>query len=245
MDLATELGSFYDNLRRNAPPAVFGQMDKAAKEHEATFNIQAAIKIGGKLPDFSLADETGKIWTKQELLAGGAILLSFQRGGWCPFCNIELRALQKYAHQFRDQGVTLVTASPDRPHESRTRKENMGLDSLMLSDEANDLAAKLGLVNVQPESLRPILSSFDKSFEDSKRSLSVPVPATLLVDATGVVRQAAINPVYHQRLEPATALKWIEDMQKSGKRETPLTKVAPRTSIRQVGRKGSQFGWPA
>lgn len=214
MALAAELTSFYDNMHRNAPPAVSGALRSAAKDHEATFDPKAAVQVGHKLPAFSLPDGTGKYWTKDQLLAKGPLLISFQRGGWCPLCNIELRALQKYAHTFQQQGVTLVAVSPDAPKDALVRKESMQLGFLLLSDATNELAAKLGIVNKQPESVRPVLASLDSGFEDSARTLDVPVPATILVDETGTVRQTYINPVYHQRLEPSTALKWIEELKR-------------------------------
>lgn len=214
MALAAELTSFYDNMHRTAPPAVSGTFRSAAKQHEETFDRKAAVQIGHKLPDFSLHDGSGACWTKDQLLAKGPLLISFQRGGWCPLCNIELRSLQKYARTIKEQGVTLVAISPDSPTDSLSRRETMGLDFLMLSDPENELAAKLGIVNKQPESMRPILASSHSAFKESTKSLDVPVPATILVDEDGGVRQTYVNPRYHERLEPSIALKWIEEMKK-------------------------------
>lgn len=242
MALASELASFYDSMRRSAPGPVLDALDAAARDHQATFNRDTAIGVGQELPDFNFLDETGMSWSKEKLLAKGPMLISFQRGGWCPFCNIELRALQKSAPQFREQGVTLVTISPDQAHESLERKESMQLEFLMLSDVENELATKLGIVNRQPETLRPVLTSMNKGFEDSRKSLNVPIPATILVDREGIVRQSSINPAYHQRLEPATALKWIEALNKTA---APLRgKGITQSEVRELGRSGSRYGWP-
>lgn len=214
MALAAELTSFYDKMQATAPPAISRKMSSAAKDHEASFDRKAAVQIGQALPEFSLSDGSGESWTKEQLLAKGPLLISFQRGGWCPMCNIELRSLQKYAHTIKERGVTLVAISPDSPTDSLSRRATMGLDFLLLSDPHNELAAKLGIVNKQPESLRQIMASSDATFQDSAKSLDVPVPATILVDETGIVKQTYVNPRYHERLEPSTALKWIEEMKK-------------------------------
>lgn len=90
----------------------------------------------------------------------------------------------------------------------------MGLEFLLLSDPHNELAHKLGIVNKQPEEMRQIMASSDAAFKDSAKSVDVPVPATILVDETGMVRKTYVNPKFHQRLEPSTALEWIKEMKK-------------------------------
>jgi peroxiredoxin len=205
-----ELNSFYDSLHNSIPSGLSQTVKAADQAHINTFDRHKAVQVGSKLPDFTLLDATQKMVSKAELLAEGPILISFYRGGWCPFCNIELRALQRNVEKFHEQGVQLVAISPDAPDASLTRKQSMGLDFHVLSDTNNTLARQLGLINSQPEALRPMLASTDKSFESG--SLDVPVPATLLVDADGLVREAFVNPKYHERLEPATALRWIAKM---------------------------------
>ncbi|ETN38610.1 uncharacterized protein HMPREF1541_06647 [Cyphellophora europaea CBS 101466] len=212
MALASELTSFYDNLHRNIPPDVSATFKAAIRDHEIGFRREAAVKVGDRLPDFSLPDANGHPWSKDTLLGKGPLLISFYRGGWCPMCNIELRALQKHSHTIRAKGVTLVAISPDAPDQSLSRKEKMGLDYMVLSDTGNVLASRLGIVNKQPESMRPIIGSLDNGFHDPNKSMDVPVPATILVDDEGVVRQTYINPKYHERLEPETAIRWIEKL---------------------------------
>ena len=62
--------------------------------------------------------------------------------------------------------------------------------------------------------MRPILEQLESDWK-TRESMEVPVPATLLVDSKGIVREAFINPNYQKRLEPMTALKWIKDLKKA------------------------------
>ena len=212
MALATELSSFYDNLRKNAPPSIISTVESATNGFAASFDHDGAIQAGDRFPAFQLRSVNGEDVDSAKLLAQGPILVSFYRGGWCPFCNMQLRSWQKYIPQLHEAGVTLVTISPALVEESRSRSQRMELDFLMLSDADNELARRLGIIFAQPESMRPILEG-NPDFTAGK-SLEVPVPATILVDQKGVVRNAFVNPDYRKRIEPTTALNWIEDMKK-------------------------------
>lgn len=230
MDLTTGLTSFYDNMLHAAPAPVSNAMRSAAKDHEDTFNWNAAVKVGDALPSFELPDGSSKYWTKDELLAKGPILIVFDRGGWCPLCNMALRAFQQYVHLFQEKGVTLMAVSPDPPDVSGARKVKMelDLDFLLLSDPANDLARALGIINQQPETLRPVLSTMNGSYSDSTTSMDVPVPATILVDGMGIVNQASVNLRIQQRLDPATALEWIEGLKTSKSNLPRSERTGPR-----------------
>lgn len=244
MALAAELTSFYDNVLRSAPPPVAEAFQSTAKDHEAEFKPEAAVKIGDSLPEFIGLDEGGKIVTKEELLAKGPVLMVFHRGGWCPLCNIEMRALQQSVQQFRGQGVALVMVSPDPPQESLARKENMKLDFLMLSDPNNELASKLGIVARLPETLRPAISSMNSRFSEPKQSLKVPLSSSLLIDSRGIIRQVSINPRYPNRLEPATALDWIKQMNKQQRASSWNGKGDSHANVIELTRASSGYGWP-
>ncbi|KPI39549.1 uncharacterized protein AB675_3431 [Cyphellophora attinorum] len=212
MALRQDLSSLYAHIHKTAPSHVSEAFKSSDRDMKAAFNRDKAVKAGDKLPDFALHDGTGKTWKREDLLNKNGLLLSLNRGGWCPFCNIELRGWQKILPQLHEKGVTLVSISPDAPEESLSRREKMGLDFLVLSDPDNEVARKLGCISTQSEGMRPFLESQDTAWKD--KSLDVPIPATILVDGEGVVRETFVNPEYHHRLEPTEGLKWIEKLQK-------------------------------
>ena len=247
MSIAADLTACYEHIKRTSPPEVFATFDSAGKTFEASFDSRKAIKAGDTLPKFSLPSATGAEVSRDSLLARGPLLISFYRGGWCPFCNIELRALQKNLPKFQAAGVTLVGISPELPDQSLSRTQKMGLEFMVLSDVGNELARRLGIVFPQPDSMRPILESLEADWK-TRESLDVPVPAMLLVDERGVVRQTFVNPDYSKRLgsrlssysgtslltstEPTTALKWIEDLKKTQPSKGQLANGTPRWGLR-------------
>ncbi|KAJ5814882.1 hypothetical protein N7474_006659 [Penicillium riverlandense] len=214
MALNKELSSTYSQFLETAPKEVSSVITDAVGSFKNTYDPARAIQPGSAFPNFQLSDATGNKVTLNELLAKGPILVSFYRGEWCPFCNLELRALQNHLDEFRKRGVTLVAVSPELPDQSLSTSEKLSLKFPVLSDVDNQLAKQLGLLFAQPESMRTVFDKFGVDWNQRYGSdhLEVPVPATFLVDKKGIVRNFFVNPEYQYRLEPETAIQWIEQL---------------------------------
>ncbi|OKL55352.1 hypothetical protein UA08_09419 [Talaromyces atroroseus] len=214
MSLTKELENTYAEFQKNAPQPVLDTFGSGVQALSDAFDPSKVIQIGQEFPDFELQDATGKFVTRDSLLKEGALLVSFYRGEWCPFCNLELRALQKHLPEFKAKGVSLVAISPQLADESLSTAEKNRLEFSVLSDVGNRLASQLGIVWSQPEAFRPIFEGFQidwkRSYGDD--SLEVPIPATILVNKDGVVRNTFIDPAYTKRLEPQVALEWASKL---------------------------------
>ncbi|KAM5354706.1 hypothetical protein ACJ41O_001353 [Fusarium nematophilum] len=189
------------------------KINNAVDTFTQTFKPSAAIQVGSKLPDFLLSDATGKQVSSADLLAKGPLLITFYRGEWCPYCNIALQFLQRHLEEFTKRGVTLVAMTPELPDHSLTTAQKNKIEFPVLTDLHNDFARKLGIVYDQ-SSAREIFQQLDVSLvhRNGDDSYEVPVPATLLVDGAGVIRNAYVEPDYRKRMDPEVALKWIDDL---------------------------------
>jgi peroxiredoxin len=214
MSLAPQLSAVYDNFQKNAPAQVWQTINGINSAFEAAFKDQSTIKVGDKLPSFALSDALGKEVKSEELLKKGPILITFYRGEWCPFCNLALRSLQLNLDKIQAKGVTLVAISPELPNGSLSTTEKNELKFPVLSDLGNKFARELGIIFPMPDSLRPTFKAFghDLVARNGDDSFEVPVPAALLVDGKGTVRNTYINPRYWERIEPSTALEWIDEL---------------------------------
>jgi peroxiredoxin len=218
LDANTSLGSQHravlSHFQGVAPQAVRDIIKKSTEDLARSFDPSSAIQVGQLLPDFSLSSATGDMVTKAQLLAKGPILISFYRGGWCPFCSLELRALQKRLPEFEAKGVTLVAISPELPNQSLSTVEKIQLQFKVLSDVGNTFARQLGIVWKQPDYLRPLFDKFDHNLvpRNGDDSFELPIPASLLVDQQGVVRNIFLDIEYKNRLEPEVALQWIDEL---------------------------------
>ncbi|KAK0945777.1 hypothetical protein LTR29_002632 [Friedmanniomyces endolithicus] len=212
MALATQLAAVLDGFSRDVPTPIKDPINAARSEVITTFPRSAAIQPGATLPPFSLANASGGQTTSAALLAQSPILITFYRGGWCPFCNLALHDLQVNLEAFKAKGVTLVAISPELPDESLSTAEKNELKFIVLSDVGNQFARQLGIVWKQPGSMDGALKAIgtDLKQRNGDGSLEVPVPCTLLVDQKGVVRNAHVEPDYTKRLDSKVALGWAD-----------------------------------
>ena len=212
MSLAVDLSSKYDELHSSISPSASAGLQQAVANHKRTYDSSKAIQVGEKFPEFTLNDARGQQVSSRDLLRRGPLLISFYRGQWCPYCNLELRALQKQLPAFQAKGVTLVAISPELPDQALETAEAAGVEFQVLSDVGNKLARQLGIVFAQPEQMSSLLDFVDweKSYGD--KSYEVPVPATILVDKDGFVRNTFVEATWHQRLEPSETLRWVEEL---------------------------------
>lgn len=214
MTLQTELDGVFSNFAQNGPQDVVQTIEKSLTDFKTSFNPQSTIQVGDTLPPFRLPNAVGQEVSSTDLLAKGPLLITFYRGEWCPFCNLALHHLQLALPQIKAKGVTLVAISPELPNTSLTTTEKHNLKFPVLSDVGNKFARQLGIVWKQPNEMRSVFERFgnDLSKRNGDDTLEVPVPATFLVDKSGVVRNAFVDPDYMKRLEPETALEWIDKL---------------------------------
>lgn len=213
MALNQELSALYNNFHNGGAPKEVSQVIlESAKELQSDFANRKIIQVGEELPAFTLLDATGKPITSSSLLESGPILISFYRGDWCPYCNIELRALQKRLPEFKAKGVTLVAITAQLPNTTLTTVEKHSLEFPVLSDVGSTFARQLGLVHKQPEGIQSLHKSigvdYKKSYGDE--GYEIPFPATILVDAKGILRNIFVDADIAKRLEPDTALEWVD-----------------------------------
>lgn len=173
-----------------------------------------AVNIGDTLPDFSLPNATGRMINLYAALEQGPVVLSFYRGGWCPFCSLELQALQQILPDIRSLGATLIGVSPETPDNSLTTAEKYGLDFEVVSDVGNRTARDYGLIFTVYEEMRPLYLKWglDVPACNGDDSWELPVPATYLAGTDRVVRAAHVDRDYTKRMEPGHILEALKEL---------------------------------
>ena len=214
MNLTQELNAYKTKFKANQPEEIKSVMAKATTDLINTPIAENSLSKGDKIDNFSLPNAVGKEVTLQSLLAKGAVVISFYRGGWCPYCNMELRALQQVLPEIEAQGATLVAISPETPDSSLSTKEKNELSFEVLSDRNNTFAKQLGLVFTLPESLRPIYDNFgiDIPAHNGNDNFELPLPATYIVTADGTVIYSFASADYTERLDPSEIIKVLNSI---------------------------------
>jgi peroxiredoxin len=201
----------------NKIPADVRRVMKAKTEELARSGlVEKSLKVGDKAPDFDLLNVTGKAVRLSELLQHGPVVVAFYRGGWCPYCNLELRALQKVMPEIEKHGAQLVAISPQTPDSSLSTKQKDQLQFQVLSDKHNAVARQFGLVFTLPEEIRSIYKGFghDLAARNGDDSFELPFPATYVIGQDRIIRFAFANADYTKRAEPSDILAVLRELQK-------------------------------
>ncbi|MEL7579562.1 peroxiredoxin-like family protein [Pseudoalteromonas sp. D15MCD-2] len=212
MSLKTQIDAFEVQKKANAPADILNLMDVTTEKLIAEQLSKHALKVGDKFPAFELPDSKGKQISSTELLAKGPLVLSFYRGGWCPYCNLELRALNNMQQAFADQNAQLVAVSPQLPDETLSTQQQNELAYTVLSDVSNSLAKKCGLVFTLDERLIPVYDQLglDIPKANGDESYELPLPATYVIDCQGVIQFAFAHEDYTLRAEPLDVLNAVK-----------------------------------
>jgi peroxiredoxin len=211
MSLAAELAEFRTAFMTKVPAEIREAMTRADLELAISSITARALKGGDRAPDFTLLDARGGEVQLSQALSSGPVVLSFYRGGWCPYCNLELRALQAALPQIQRLGASLIAVSPQTPDESLSTAEKNELGFAVLSDTASAVAKSYGIAFDLAAELRPTYTKFNHALPDKNgdESWVLPIPATYVIDRDGSVALAFVDVDYRNRLEPADILSVV------------------------------------
>ena len=180
----------------------------------AAGTVNNALKVGQSVPEFTLPDAFGKEVSLKTLLAQGPVVVSFYRGEWCPFCNLELLALQEALPKIKELGASLIAISPEKPDHGIVATEKNKLTFPVLSDLGNKVARQFGIVFQVGQELREFSKNVfknDLALRNGDQSYELPVPATFVIDKPGTVRFAHADVDYMLgRVEPEVVVATLQ-----------------------------------
>ncbi|MFL5659927.1 MAG: peroxiredoxin-like family protein [Ktedonobacteraceae bacterium] len=176
---------------------------------------EQSLKEKARAPDFMLLDPRGSAVRLSHLLEQGPVVITFYRGAWCPYCHLALRAYQQALPQLQAGGATLVAISPQTLNRSRALAEKLELTFAVLSDIDNQVARQFGLVFTLDEAVRGAHKQVgaDLPTFNGKDSWDLPMAATFLVDQSGIVRLAFVDPDFTRRLDPSVVIAHLKELQ--------------------------------
>ena len=212
MSLSDLLQQTLEQSNARFPPQAREIIDAAQNEMRQLGLEDAARGVGDYLPNATLKSATGGDVPLSSLNENGPMILTFYRGGWCPYCNLELRAYQGLLDQIRALGGNLVAITPEKPDNSLSTIEKNALAFPVLTDDGNAFAKAMGVAFELPLGLQELFSSFGMNLPDLNAGTgwALPVPATFVVDSTDRIVLADVDVDYTRRLEPAEALKALK-----------------------------------
>jgi peroxiredoxin len=193
---------------REYPPELSAAIQRSIDELAASKAPKRALKAGDCAPDFLLPDSSGRAIALGDLLRRGLVVLSFYRGGWCAYCNTELRAYQAILPEIRALGAELVAISPQTQHHSLLTAGANGLSFPVLSDPGGRVAERFGLNYAVPGALRKLAERCGKRMAgiSGAEDCRLPMPATYVIAWGRCIVLAGVHADFRRRLEPAEVL---------------------------------------
>jgi peroxiredoxin len=209
MSLQEKLDAFKADFEAGKPPynvprSVIETMHRATAELIASGLASRAKKAGDVAPSFSLRDGDGNVVSSVELLRKGPLVVSFYRGVWCPYCNMELQALEAAKPLFDKYGASLAAISPQTAPNSRKSVRQNKLTFPILSDVKGKVGAAFGLRFELPDYLVELYKSLKNdlpAFNDDP-SWTLPMPGRYVIGQDGTILYSEVNPDYTRRPEP-------------------------------------------
>lgn len=160
---------------------------------------------GMEAPAFTALDPANQVYRFRPGEQAGPIVLTFYRGGWCPYCSKHLMAFREVEAELVDMGYEVLFVSPDRPEVSAAHLGDSEFEFTLLSDSDMEIARAYGLAfRLDDETFRKYTEEygFDLEGDSGQTHHWLPVPATYIIGADGVVRFMYANPDYKIRLAP-------------------------------------------
>jgi peroxiredoxin len=192
--------------------AVFDQTIEDRLEEGVPADV---IKVGDTLQTFTLDDATGKPVILESLVETGPAVIVFYRGGWCPYCNLALRAYQREVlPELSGIGGRLVAISPQTPDQSLSTAEKAELEFTVLSDPGSRVAWRIGIAFQEADEVLEAQRKLglDLRQVNAEGSINLPRPTVLIVDTDRTVRFIDVQPDFTVRTEVAGILAALAEI---------------------------------
>lgn len=217
MSLKNDIENLKAKFLPQVPDKIKESMQKAEQDLRKLRLAERALGTGDDAVDFTLPNAKGDMVSSEALRHEGPVVVSFYRGGWCPYCNLELKALQEVNDEIKALGARLVAISPELPDETLSTAEKNDLEFEVLSDTNNKVADQYGLSFSLAEDLRPIYKNWgaDVATVNDDPDWRLPLPATYVIDQDGRIVHSFTDEDYTARLEPDEILESLRELRKN------------------------------
>ena len=210
MSLKDQLAEYRAGWYQRVPAERQAIMQRHIDQLRSGAIARTMLKVGDRAPEIVLENAKGTTVDVGALLKKGPVIVVFYRGGWCPYCNLELKAYQEILPQIADAGASLVAISPEKPDDTVSTTEKNALTFEVLSDVGQKAGRAFGLVYEFTEELKRAYQGFNLDIparNGAPNEWALPVAATYVIDRDGTIIYAYTDVDYRDRADPRDVLK--------------------------------------
>jgi peroxiredoxin len=212
MSLKEQLAEYRADWRKRVPADRQAIMERHIEQLRTGVIARTMLKVGNRAPQFMLRNAKGEIVDIGALRRKGPVIVTFYRGGWCPYCNLELKAFQEILPEIKAAGASLVAISPEKPDDTLSTAEKNALVFEVLSDVGQKVGRAFGLVYQFTEELRSAYRGFGRDIpahNGTPGEWALPVSATYVIDRNGTIIYAYTDVDYRDRADPRDVLDFL------------------------------------
>jgi len=209
MSLKEQLAEYRAGWYKRVPPERQAIMQRHIDQLRTGAIARSMLKVGDRAPAIVLTNAKGQTVDVATLLKKGPVIVTFYRGGWCPYCNFELKAYQEILPEIAAAGASLVAISPEKPDDSLSTAEKNALSFEVLSDVGQNVGRAFGLVYDFTDELKSAYRGFNLDIparNGTPDEWALPVSATYVIDRDGIIIYAYTDPDYRDRADPREVL---------------------------------------
>lgn len=187
---------------------LFATLNLTAQTPSKATDISPLL-IGEKLPKATLQNDKGETLKLQSLLEKKPTVLVFYRGGWCPYCNMQLSALAQAEKEILDVGYQIIAISPDNYENLQNTAEKDSVKYTLLSDKEGKLIQQIGIAFKTPLMVKGFAKTKGSKGDTSD---AIPVPTVMVVDREGTILFEYINPNYKNRISEKLLIAVLKNL---------------------------------
>ena len=214
--LAEDLDRFVKRYIETTPDNVQQDYSKSIDELRDSGILENALSVGDVAPEFRLPNAIGTEISLYDFLQGGPVVIIWYRGGWCPYCNLQLQHIQKKLKDINMAGGQVIAISPELPDKTMTTKERHSLEFQVLSDVNNKVADSFRLAYTVPDY---VVDHYDLSItlneHNGNEAKRLPLAATYIIDKTGVIEYAFLDADYKNRASPDEIITILKELRQN------------------------------
>ena len=207
MALVDDLLAYNQNARKRIDAETLEVMDRATQSLKDSGFGEGIVKVGDKVPDFELDLIDGTKFSLSSALLKGPGVIKFYRGGWCPYCNIELQGYQQMIERFEEAGIWVLAIAPESLDRIEATIKKRELTFAVAADPSQRVARSLNLVFSLPSELVAVYEKFGLDIMRTGDEIELPVPATLIVSQASEVVANYFDLDYTKRKNPTDVLE--------------------------------------
>lgn len=206
--LAEKLRQFKSSFDASTPTEILETINRSISLFQQENVCQTCLITGSTFPSFTLNNLQGNVTELTQLVQDKPLVITFIRGGWCPYCVLEMQAWQSY-YKASFEEFNIVAITPEFPEFSSQLQKDNNISFPILIDKGLQLVSKLGLVWSLDADMQDLLLKWniDLTKRSCETKFNVPIPATFVIDKDLTIKYRFIEEDYTIRAEPSDVIK--------------------------------------